>query len=269
MKTERLSTGRTASRSGFTLLELLTVIVIIAILAGILMPVLGRTKDRAHELAAKDLCSQVVAAWKQLALDCGRLPSQALLNTWKNAADDPDWQGEDGNLVLPMSPGVLSVLNWWNSSSSPSPKTDVAKFSPRTTGGTVLTAGSMADPDLQLLEFWPPDERLERSFVQKAVGLYSPWAEREFKAKLEAMLSSDAENDLTSTDEKLSDLKEKWKRSRLYVVLDMDGDGILTLPDNVATLANVGLDENGKATIRGTAAAWTLSKDGKRLLTSW
>ena len=41
-------------------------------------------------------------------------------------------------------------------------------------------------------------------------------------------------------------------------------DGIL------AALAAIAADEeDNQAKIRGTAAAWTFSKDGKRLITSW
>ena len=55
----------------------------------------------------------------------------------------------------------------------------------------------------------------------------------------------------------------------VHAVLDMDGDGILHLPDDVAAMAAVSAGEDGKATIRGTSAAWVLSKDSRRLLTSW
>jgi prepilin-type N-terminal cleavage/methylation domain-containing protein len=262
------TTHRT-DRAGFTLLELLTVIVIIGILAAILVPVLNRSKDRAHELSAKELCSQTVSAWNQLVLNHGRLPSAALLKKWSSEARE-----SGGDLVVAMSPGALGVLNWWTPQSLV-PAGDVNKFKPKAIIGNssedLTESGLNASPDLDIVEFYPADQLLECNFVQKCVGLYPPWAEREFKSAIDAALSPDEEQDsLTANAGSLESLRTKWGKSMVRVVLDMDGDGILILPEDIAALAAIAADETDqKAKLRGTAAAWTFSKDGKRLLTSW
>ena len=261
--TSRLLHPSLRGRSGFTLLELLTVIVIIGILAGILVPVLGRTKDRAYELAAKELCAQVVTAWTDLVIDEGRLPSSDLLSAW--CSEESESAGQD--LVLAMDAGVSSVLNWWRPEALV-PAGDKNKFKPRTEGGTALSAASVASPDLELVEFYPHDLRLDRTFVQKCFGFYAPWVERDFKTWVDARVSSAQQSDLQD-DSALDELKKRNSPWRVYVMLDVDGNGILTLPDVIAAMANAARDEDGKATIRGTAAAWTRSKDGKRLVASW
>lgn len=62
-------------RSGFTLIELLVVIAIIAILAGLLLPVIGRVKTKSKVASAKVAMAQIEASMVAYETDYGRLPS--------------------------------------------------------------------------------------------------------------------------------------------------------------------------------------------------
>jgi prepilin-type N-terminal cleavage/methylation domain-containing protein len=66
------------SKAGFTLIELLVVISIIAILAGMLLPVLSKAKDRAKAARARVEINQIMTAINQYESDYHRLPAWKL-----------------------------------------------------------------------------------------------------------------------------------------------------------------------------------------------
>lgn len=59
------------SERGFTLVELLVVIAIIAVLAGMLLPALGRAKAKANGIYCMNNTRQLTLAWLQFAMDHG------------------------------------------------------------------------------------------------------------------------------------------------------------------------------------------------------
>ncbi len=75
--------GRRLPAAGFTLIELLVVIAIIAILAGLLLPALGRTKARGQVVFCQNNQRQLALALVFYALDNkGTFPPRADSNRW-------------------------------------------------------------------------------------------------------------------------------------------------------------------------------------------
>jgi prepilin-type N-terminal cleavage/methylation domain-containing protein/prepilin-type processing-associated H-X9-DG protein len=102
------------SGAGFTLIELLVVISILGILAGFLLPVLGKGKVRAQQAFCVNSFRQLTASWKMYADDNhGKLVSvfyfahgQINSNAWVRGSMD-----DDTKIYPPVEPGVRDSTN--------------------------------------------------------------------------------------------------------------------------------------------------------------
>lgn len=88
---KKLSKPLRSARPGFTLIELLVVISIIAILAGMLLPVIAKAKEKAQIAKTKQEISSLAAAITQYQADYGRFPSSKDVRQRGISDESPDF----------------------------------------------------------------------------------------------------------------------------------------------------------------------------------
>ncbi len=89
------------ARSGFTLIEILVVIVVIAVLAGMVAPNVFKHVGEAKNVTARSQIEMLGAALDAYRLDTGRYPttSQGLGALWKAPPTDGQGDGEAADIV--------------------------------------------------------------------------------------------------------------------------------------------------------------------------
>ena len=247
-------------RSAFTLVELLVVIAVVGILAGLMVPLVQGMHKRALTTDAKDLCIQVADAWNLLPVDYGRFPLKDIIKEQagrgiENATGATSWEYK-GDLVFAMSPGAGNVLNFWTPK-SPLPLTDKKVFPQNLSDSRVKWTGS-DPPDQSEIDRWKPDTRFERSSAQKRFGVF-------------AMGSRSDESDGDRAVDRPANAA-----CIVIVMIDADGDGILH-PDFKYRLvghgpSSVGESEDDENTeeVRRRAIAWCkVSRADDQLVFSW
>ena len=108
------ASGLRAQRKGFTLMEIMVVIIVIAVLASVAGPMIGTITDQGRASATRAQMSNIKSALVALKSDTGHYPHSGS----SAAADNETYSGADNTMMNSDSNNVLYAGNFakseWN-----------------------------------------------------------------------------------------------------------------------------------------------------------
>ncbi len=240
-------------KSGFTLVELLVVMAIIGLLAGLMFPALGAVKKKAWTTKTRELVVQVQTAWQIHFNDFRSFPERSLI-------DDSSVDGS-GDMQFPMGPQQCCMLNWRCAKPSKFPGTaadwsdalskqfsSAIKEGRRPKGLKITKSGKSFDVATR-------DAYMERDELQWCVGIVNSWGIRDLARMMKTEGFSAARSAAKGSESGHPDY-------RVWVKLDTGYDGALTEPTDAPIL--------GVPEIKKSVIAWTLGETKKdKAIGSW
>lgn len=244
-------------RSAFTLVELLVVMAIIGILAGILFPALGGIRKKARRTQSHTLVTQVEAAWTAHFNDFRSFPSPSEF-------DSPTTSGKD--ISFPMTPYHLALLNWrcrkpldfggksaaWDKEVFTAAKAAASKNSPNKPRKLEFEAKNKNGQSLTYTVS-TRDAYFEIDSIQWIVGVVNTWGAR-------AAQKGFADSGVSGAKSSFDKYQSSHPDSRVWARIDTGYDGKLDAP-----IADTGAD-----TVNKIAVAWVKSESEKDIpIVSW
>ena len=205
-QTCEISRGSAGTEAGFTLVELLVCLIVIAILFGLLFPALAAIRQKSWDVRARDLCGQAVTGWSAILFEHKRFPPPDEINRYAGGNANTV-RLSSGDYQIGMDNKSLSLVNWWN------PKNPQGEWTvPHGVGyqGTALVMQENVNK--------PVDLRLERTPDMIEWGMIAPWVKKNLGDR--SGKESNSEGGILPL----------VTRATIIVFIDSDGDGKLTIP---------------------------------------
>ena len=224
--------SRQSRRSAFTLIEMLVVMAIIGLLAGLVFPTVTAVRKKAYATQTHEMVNQVQNAWKIHKNDFRSFPAVSIFEHVEKDTDD---------IVIPMSPHNLCVLNWrcpkpttydgstdgWTTALKKTIADEVGKGADNKPHSAAVS-GKNTNGKNTTFSISTQDKYFEISQIQWICGVLNSWGER----KAQVLFKKGGVEAAATAAEVLK--QEKFADPRVFAELDMDGDDKVRSLNSVA-----------------------------------